>query len=419
MPAPANLPPPIRTDGTNPFAYHTMGVRQPDMILKLLDANPHFSPMIREELLLLRDDLIRNSPVFALNLFPTPPPDYIDWASAIIDRGGERNVTWLNTDWFFAETLFFRLIVEATRYFETGEDPYAPFKTEEIKSEALWTLVERAVTLPGGAWDRLPDLLRLATWGNRMDLSYAAASERGTAANADDLLVDDAEATREHLFRTSLIPFIGAQDDPDRNPAGFAQRGLAHIILDNAGTELAMDLVLTDALLTGYCDVVVLHTKAHPTFVSDATNEDVLGMMRRFELGPHGTGLMPEVADLGERLRGAFEEGRIRLGSHVFWNSPYFMWEMPRQLASVLDGSQLVIVKGDANYRRLVGDALWPATTHFADVVRYFPAPVLALRTLKSDPIVGLTASQVIALEDADADWRTNGQRGVIQLHNE
>ena len=49
-------------------------------------------------------------------------------------------------------------------------------------------------------------------------------------------------------------------------------------------------------------------------------------------------------------------------------------------------------MKGDLNYRRLVGDRLWPPTTPFADVTAYFPGPVAALRTLKSDVIVGLDA---------------------------
>jgi hypothetical protein len=47
-------------------------------------------------------------------------------------------------------------------------------------------------------------------------------------------------------------------------------------------------------------------------------------------------------------------------------------------------------VKGDANYRRLIGDALWPHDTPFAHVLSYFAAPLLALRTLKSEVCVGL-----------------------------
>jgi Damage-control phosphatase ARMT1-like domain len=47
--------------------------------------------------------------------------------------------------------------------------------------------------------------------------------------------------------------------------------------------------------------------------------------------------------------------------------------------------SAMVFVKGDANYRRLLGDRTWPLDTPFGDVVSYFPVPVCALRTLKAE----------------------------------
>ena len=39
---------------------------------------------------------------------------------------------------------------------------------------------------------------------------------------------------------------------------------------------------------------------------------------------------------------------------------------------------------------RLVGDCTWPATTPFSTTASYFPAPVVTLRTLKSDVVVGI-----------------------------
>jgi hypothetical protein len=78
----------------------------------------------------------------------------------------------------------------------------------------------------------------------------------------------------------------------------------------------------------------------------------------------------------------------------------------------------MVIVKGDANYRRLVGDAVWQPETPFEDVMRYFPAPILALRTGKSDPIVGLPRGMAQALDQQDPAWRVNGRRGVIQFRD-
>ena len=48
--------------------------------------------------------------------------------------------------------------------------------------------------------------------------------------------------------------------------------------------------------------------------------------------------------------------------------------------------------------------------------MRYFPAPLLALRSLKSDPIVGLRPDQAETLDGLDPKWRSNGKRGVIQF---
>jgi hypothetical protein len=52
----------------------------------------------------------------------------------------------------------------------------------------------------------------------------------------------------------------------------------------------------------------------------------------------------------------------------------------------------------------------------FRQVTGYFPAPLLALRTLKSDPIVGLRPGLASKLDAQDARWRVNGRRAVACL---
>ena len=41
-------------------------------------------------------------------------------------------------------------------------------------------------------------------------------------------------------------------------------------------------------------------------------------------------------------------------------------------------------------YRKLLGDRTWNTDERFSDLVSYFPAPVVALRTCKSPLAVGL-----------------------------
>ncbi|OWY96714.1 hypothetical protein PHMEG_00032950 [Phytophthora megakarya] len=75
----------------------------------------------------------------------------------------------------------------------------------------------------------------------------------------------------------------------------------------------------------------------------------------------------------------------------------------------------LVIIKGDLNYRRLLGDRLWPPSTPVEEAIPYFPTTFVSFRTMKSDPVVGIPADIVTKLEKEDPKWRYNGKRGTIQ----
>lgn len=65
-----------------------------------------------------------------------------------------------------------------------------------------------------------------------------------------------------------------------------------------------------------------------------------------------------------------------------------------------------------------MGDRYWPATTPFDEVTAYFPGPVAALRTLKSEVITGLPASTEAALDKAEGKkWLTSGSHALIQVN--
>jgi hypothetical protein len=124
----------------------------------------------------------------------------------------------------------------------------------------------------------------------------------------------------------------------------------------------------------------------------------------------------PLVSMAGRRLQRHLNEGRLRLQSDWFWTSPLEMWRMPTELASELAHSVLLIFKGDANYRRLLGDRHWPFTTPFSDIVCYLPAATLALRTLKSEITAGLEPGQPEIIAAKDPSWLFDGRWGVIQF---
>ena len=365
-----------------------MAVRVPVIIDGVVERNPDYSPAIRDALLRLRDALASDAVLPALS---SDAPGSDEWRSELARRPNEG---WLSTDWFFAETYAYRTLVEAVRYWETRRDPFLPTKRDEYSSSAHAEALDRALELECGAEERLHALFGLALFGNRIDLSFAASRARGTATDTDDLLADDRSVAVERTFRT---------------------QGPLHVVADNAGTELTLDLALADFALTKLHAPVVLHVKEHPTFVSDATTADVfcfLGLEGTRSFAPRSK---PSRAFV-ERLRTAVQGRRLLVASHPFWNGPSSLFELPDELEKGLETARLVVSKGDANYRRALNDALWPPETPFADATSYFSPSLFALRTLKSDPIVGLARGHAAELDQVDPTWRVNGKRGVASL---
>jgi uncharacterized protein with ATP-grasp and redox domains len=385
-------PPRIRTDVSNPFAHHTMAVRVPAIIEGVLRQNSDYAPEVVESLNELRAALPGNAP-----LPPLGPegPARPGWLAALEARAGQ---TWLATDWFFAENYVYRQIADRTGFWHAGRDPFRGHKREEYASPAHARALQAALAITGEPPPRFASLFAAAVFGNRIDLSFAASLERGVAMATDDLLVDDRARAAARLLEGS---------------------GALHVIVDNAGKELSIDLALADAAMQTLGLEVVLHVKLHPAFVSDAVAADVRWFVGEGidEQDTAPVELWGEAAQgLRERLRSALHEGQLQLAPHAFWNGPESLWQLPEELVQTLDGARLVVLKGDAHYRRALGDALWAPETSFAEATSYFPAPLLALRTLKSDPIVGLAPGQAGELERDDPTWRVNGKRGVASL---
>lgn len=379
-------PAPIRSDASNPFAQHTMTVRVPGTIRAVAAKNPDYPPEVLAALEGLADSVEANAPI------PPPAPgwpDHDSWRAQWLPHAGE---TWGGAEWFFAEVYLYRLLIAAVRWHETGRDPFAPDKAAELANSTLWNGLAAALALADeDDRARLDGLITMALWANRIDLSLASVAAHGTQARDGDLLADDHQAALDVLLG---------------NPPGAV-----HIICDNTGTELALDLALADALLDGAAEGVTMHLKAHPTFVSDATLPDAEAFLAWL-----ADDWYPVNQGLADRLNAARLGGRLILAPHAVWNSARFLRDFPLEALAWFEGAALVISKGDLNYRRLAGDAMWPADTPFAEVAGFFPAPLLALRTLKSDPIVGLAPGQTERLDVESPGWRTNGRRGVMQF---
>jgi hypothetical protein len=155
---------------------------------------------------------------------------------------------------------------------------------------------------------------------------------------------------------------------------------------------------------------IQVHAKRQPFFVSDAMPADILKTIGALSAQP---GVLRE---LGERLAAAMAQGRLRLGTHPFWTSWQHYPTLPAELRATLEGSDLIVIKGDANYRRLIEDRHWPFTTPLEELVTYLPAPSVTLRTLKSELVVGLAEGVAERTAQADPNWLIDGRWGLVHL---
>jgi uncharacterized protein with ATP-grasp and redox domains len=398
------LPEPLRGCEINSFAHDTVVRRLPIIAGRTLAENS-FPPSVERAL----EQLISEIPHAHIRPLEDPDaPDAPAWEGYVAPY---LRMDWLEIPWLFAEFYFFRRILEATGYFCPrrpcyGLDPFLLQKRTglETSREAVRALsIQLGHMIEGAiaAREALSRMLLVSLLGNRADYSLWPAGE-------DEQRLHDSE-----------------KDDPDRiiindTPAvvdyfsGLKPGSVClHFLLDNAGFELVSDLCIIDYLLSsGLAGSICFHVKAYPIYVSDAMMKDV---EETIVFMASDTG--PSLQAIAKRLRDHTNQGRLEGQAELFWTSPLEMWEMPEMIGKRLAQSDLVIGKGDANYRRLVGDRHWPETTPFAEIISYFPAPLVALRTFKSEVHCGMKPGQAKALDREDPHWRTNGERGVIQFY--
>jgi hypothetical protein len=379
---------PILIDEPRSFPWQVFHDRHPTLLAQIAEAIP-YSATQRRDLQALLDETL-TQPMTPL---PEGAHDRGAW-----DRWGTEHFgrPWAQAPFLWAESYFYRRLLGAVRFFEPGPwywyDPFGFLKHAELADPALdnhlaW--VGAAHLLPRRS--QTGALLHASLWGNRADLGFRIGLAGG----------------RDNHPAAGLVA-----DDTDTVVNSLETGGLRRVALvaDNAGREILADLVLIDHLLSrGLAGTVVLHVKPHPYYVSDATASDVVACLRRLATAPGAP------AAVAGRLHDALGDGRLELYTHWFYSSPLTFHDLPDDLAAEFQRTSLTVLKGDLNYRRLVGDLHWRATTPFTDAARYFPSPVVTLRTLKSDVVVGLDAPVVTALDSSDPAWRTNGAHGLTQ----
>ena len=345
---------PWSCDVVGSFAHRTCTVRWPGIVRGLRVDVPDSAAALGA----LADEVEKGA-VRALS--PTTP-EQARWRIVDPFVGGP----WTALPWYVGEAFLYARIREAVGHHGGARDPFLPAKLREERGLAP------VVDLDGARDDALADALWLALWGNRGDLSLPEARAH-VGADASDLVVDDRVVALDLLRGARRVA----------------------LVLDNAGPELAADLALARVLARRGA-VVTLLPKDAPFFVSDAMKADV----DRLVQAGHGTGGADVVVD-------------------PFFTGPDFLRTglLPDALRALLAGVDVAIVKGDCNYRRLVGDVPWSTDDlrRFDDVVD-LPTAVIALRTLKAEVLVGADPLRAAATARRDAAWLVGGRFGVVQV---
>jgi hypothetical protein len=390
-------PPPISTSDTNSFAAFTIRERLPelcDQVIEKNDLEGSTAAKLRELKQRLRTGTVRDS----LAAYPylrdrMEPEEHAAWRREIDRYIG---APWLGISWYFAESLFYLEILLAWGYYDHDGpqfriDPFGSSKEEELQRSGgtLDARIDEETAGVSTLSKRVATLLLYSLWANRLDLSYSQLFD---------------------MYRDDPAPAVGRLlvDHRDTVTKNLLQAKRIDLILDNCGSELIADLHLIGALLQHLPERrIVLHCKRSPFYVSDALIRDVEQTITFLE-NNSGTGL-------GRFLSEQRKRGNLSLQDHHFWNGPLHFPELPPDLKQELTGSDLVILKGDLNYRRVLSDRRWSPTSDMQTIVGYFPAPLATLRTTKSELVVDLDAHTVQSLNRSDPPWRVEGRYGIIR----
>lgn len=80
--------------------------------------------------------------------------------------------------------------------------------------------------------------------------------------------------------------------------------------------------------------------------------------------------------------------------------------------------ADIILFKGDLNYRKLVSDMRWDYTTPFKTALRGFlPSSLVSMRTIKFNPLCDLEPAEAERFEKVDANEKHSGIYALISFY--
>ena len=324
------LPEPVRaSDGLkqdanteDKFAMDTITSRVP----KIADSIGAFDwPLeIKAELAELAAEIRADAPLRLIEDLPRCNADY--WNDLVAGLPADQ-ATWLSAEVWVTENYFYKRVLEIFEKAGVSEDPFKPQKMKQLEAviDALPLMMPELDDMSIKTW-----LIR-SLWGNVADLSLSAGKKVGNVA-IHGIVADETDLAVREIEKASHVG----------------------LVTDNAGLEIVSDLMLIDRIVLAGKKVTLL-AKDVAVFVSDVTVNDVYATMDWME----DQSLLREPA---QRLRKALGDTFV-VTDDVFFTTAEPLWKMPGTLEKKIKTMQAVIFKGDANYRRMLGDRKWDIHT--------------------------------------------------------
>lgn len=446
------LPPPAYNDNPKSFAYPTVHKRWPTILEGAIDdinqytsdhpATTDSGNAVIEKIHRLLQEFDDDSKVAKFSAEDVEiKPELEIYNSELAKFNSQKEVTWLTGPWLYLECYLYQLL---DVWFKKTEDladfdVFERLKNNTFKQSSFGVLelckryevLARQLVIEEVDDEALKllfnEFIDISLWGNATDLSLLA----GNVTLEDIKSVQGAEVRKKNEEKIIVNDIANVWDYLQ----GTSKQRV-DIVLDNSGFELFADLCLALFLLDSrLINKVVLHCKEIPWFVSDTMPKDFNSLLE--QLGDES--FFPEIyanskdksaiTFLLTKIQSYVTYGQIAINHNPFWTSCENFWAIPdhKELYEDLLESNLIIFKGDLNYRKLTGDLDWDTTTPFTTAIQQLATsnlPVLALRTCKADVVVGLPAGlneKLIKVyeemgNDVGEFWTASGKWAVISF---
>ncbi|CAO3674207.1 unnamed protein product [Umbelopsis ramanniana] len=331
------------------------------------------------------------------------------------------NSTWFDGSWLYNECLMYRRLRELYNLSTTwkNHDPFLSQKNATFKGSfgAVFELAHKFSKPLDAQTEEENQILfhepcRFVSGPRGHFGNLQATGKEKLEEQEKNIVVNDLDKVWNHVkgLKNARIDFV----------------------LDNAGFELFVDLVLADWLIqTKKAEKIVFHCKTIPWFVSDVIEDDFPILLESCFNPEFFASCSPSEDDvaalkaLASRWQEFIKNGQWIITSDPFWCSGlayrHLREEAPELFTDLANNSQLVFFKGDLNFRKLTYDCKWPVTTPFntalgEDLSQHFTS-ICSLRTNKADVIVGLKegVQEKIEQKATPLEWRCGGKYAVVE----